>query len=192
MQRTISAIIKERSPEISFAAGTAVLLEAVARTTPTHAIAGVAAMLLGAIAKALRIVEQNIRDTSRERDRLHAEEQAAQAVHMQYVTARALVDREAENLCEQMAKVERELDQRLADELERLTAKAEADREELLAELEDHKSALKAAAWFSGYDAGQRGILLEPARPTGGAVVIPLPLPPIGSDATTGADGSLS
>lgn len=193
---TITSTIRTHLAETAIAAGGTALLVSLATNSAPQAAAGVALIVLGAVGRARRMVERVISDTSRERERLQREQEAAQAGHMQYVAARAVLDREQENLCEQMAEAERKTAETLAAELIRLHAVVEAEREALrsafeaerealLTDVENRKAALKKEGWVVGYDAGQRGIL-DIHEPTSGAVVIPMPLPAVGSDTTTG------
>lgn len=189
MPRTIAANIKRHLAELTLAAGGCCIAIALLTGTPEQA-AGVALVVMGGISRARRSVERVIRDTSRERDRLQRALDEAEAEHKRYIAARAVVDHEAERLCQQMAKAEHETAERLAAALADLDAQAAAEREELLAEVEDRRNAIKLEGWVNGYDAGERGILAETSRSTTGATVIHLPLSALKSDVTTAGTGS--
>jgi len=171
-------------------AGAAVIAAATLQDKPAQAIAGVGIMMLGATRCVMALVERAVRDTSHERDRLQRALREAQAEHTRYMVLRAFVDREAEDLCRQMEKNEEATAAYIAAETDRLNTQAAAEREELLAEIEDLRIAIKTEGFQIGYAAGTRGITFGPARPPAGAVVIQLPRPPIGSDATTAGKGS--
>jgi hypothetical protein len=178
---SISSTIKKQAPHAILGVGAVVLAISLATDSVPQAAAGIALVILGGAVRALRVIEHAIRDTTHERNRLQVEQEAAQALHMKYVAARALLDREAESLCAQMATLERETTERIATE-----------REELMAELEDREADLKRQGWWLGYDAGQRGILLGGSKSAVGATVIPMPIRNIGSDATTAGKGGMS
>jgi hypothetical protein len=97
---------------------------------------------------------------------------------MKYVAARALLDREAEHLCAQVAEMERKAAELIA-----------AERAALADELEDRESDLKRQGWALGYDVGRRGIILGAPQSAGGAIVIPMPARSVGSDVTTAGTG---
>lgn len=181
MPDTAVQTIREHLAEISLTAGATTVGYATIDTNPTLAVAGLALIVIGATAAALRA----IRDTGRERDRLQRVVDEAQAERAKYVAARALVDRDAEYVCEQMEKNERETAAYIAAETERLQAQVAAEREELLAEIEDKRSAIKREGFLIGLDAGTRGVVFEPARPSSQAVVIQMPRAAVGSEATT-------
>jgi hypothetical protein len=157
----ISRTIKKNLLYITFAAGAATIGASLINDSTPQAAAGIALILLGNTARALRVIERAIRDTAHERGSLQREQQAARELHEKWMVARAFLDKEAEHLCAQMAKVEQDAADRIASELDRLNAEMEASREDLMAEVEDRETELKRDGWFKGYDAGRRGILLD-------------------------------
>lgn len=179
MRGTISATIRGHLAETALAAGAATIGVSLFTNSAAQAAAGVAFIVVGAVGRALRIVERAVRDTTHERDRLQREQDAAQALHMRYVAARGGLDREREYLCEQMAKVEQDAATYIA-----------AEREALLADLENRESALVKRGWAIGYAHGDRGLLLDVSSTGTDAVVIPMPLPALGSDAPAAGKGS--
>lgn len=188
MPLTISTTITKRLADYAVGIG----LSAVALSLlglPTQA-AGIALIVIGGISRARRSVEDVIRNTSRERDRLQRALDEAEAEHKRFLMARAVVDHEGERLCQQLAKAERDAAERLAAGLQDLRIQAAAEREDLLAEIEDRRSAIKMEGWLIGYSAGERGILGGVDPLAAGATVIHLPVSTLKSDATTAGHGT--
>ncbi|WP_035796328.1 hypothetical protein [Kitasatospora mediocidica] len=167
----------------------AVISASIPAHTPTQAVAGLALILTGITSYALNVIDRAVRDTSHERDRLQEELKATRAEHMRYVVAKAFVDREAEELCRNMELAEQENAAYLASQTARVMALAAAEREELLADVEDRESSLKRQGFLQGFDAGLRGIALPPTAPTTGAVVIQMPRAAIGSNPNAAGHG---
>lgn len=190
MRRTITRSIKQRLAEISLAAGAAGIGAATLQDRPAQAIAGVGLMMLGATRCVMGLVERAVRDTSHERDRLQQTLRETQAEHTRYLVARAFVDREAEDLCRLMKEGEEKATAYIVAEAKRLNTQVAAERERLLAEVEDRSAALKTQGFIQGLNAQISGITLDSDRPAHGARVIHLPRTPIGSDATTAGRGS--
>lgn len=190
MRGTISATIRGHLAETALAAGGAAIALSLFTDSAAQAAAGVAFVVVGAVARALRIVERAVTDTTRERDRLQREQDAAQAHHLRYEAARGGLEREREYLCEQMARAEQAAAEYIAAEKERLQAMVAAEREALLTDLENRETALVKRGWAVGYDHGQRGLFVDVSSIGRGAVVIPMPLPALGSDAPAAGKGS--
>lgn len=175
---------------ISLPLGVAAIAASIPEHAPTQAVAGLALILAGITSYALNVIDRAVRDTSHERDRLQEELKATQAERMRCVVARAFVDREAEQLCQKMELAEQETAVYLATQTARIMALAAAEREELLADVEDRESSLKREGFLRGLDAGIRGIALPSSAPTAGAVVIQMPRAAIGSKPNAAGHGA--
>jgi hypothetical protein len=159
----------------------------VAQQNVTLTLGGFALLVVGLTAIVVHMLDHAIRDTTEERRRLQdslAEErrrlqeaqEEVQADRLKYLAARAHVDHEAERLCR--LGIQMELD---------TTARLVAEREELMAELEDRTASLKNEGFQLGLVYNDRGLIGDALYPRPDAKVIQLPVGTVGSTAGRGA-----
>jgi hypothetical protein len=175
---------------LSLILGTAVIGAAIIERAPVQAIAGLALITVGLTAWVLTVIDRAIRDTSAERTRLQRLIDETVAQQQQYFAARAVLDGEAERLCRDMARVERDAANRIAAEKECLRIKAQAERDALLDEFENQRSTLKREAYLVGLGHGERGIVLGLTEPPVDAIILQLPVAAVGSTRTTAGQGA--
>lgn len=129
------------------------------------ALGGFALIVTGLTAVVLRAMDRAIRDTAEERHRLQRALAEVEADRMKYVALRADVDSDAERLC------------RLGVQMEHDTlAQLAAEREELMADLEDKRAAIMREGFDLGLNLNDRNVIANALQPRPDAKVIHLPV----------------
>lgn len=163
----------ETLAKIALPVGAIGMAVAVVQLSVPIALAALAFVMVGLAAAVTHVIERAVTNTDLEREQLLRAQEQANELFAKNLLTRSHLDEQSGWLRHRAEELEAELEQR-----------AQQEREELLADLEDRRAAIKREGYFTALDHVKRGILTPgmPLPDGTGATVIQLPVQDLGSN----------